>query len=79
MSNLDTFDRIVVARLGQSKRRTSSVPQDIVLAHMWSNLAAAQGNEPARGNRDLFASRMTPDQLAEAQRLAREWKPAAER
>ena len=25
------------------------------------------------------ASQMTPDQIAEAQRLAREWKPKAER
>jgi hypothetical protein len=42
---------------------------------MWWNLAAAQGNEDARKNRDLAARRMTPDQLAEAQRMAREWKP----
>ncbi|MDA2911492.1 sel1 repeat family protein [Nitrospiraceae bacterium AH_259_D15_M11_P09] len=51
------------------------VPQDDVLAQMWVNLAAAQGNELARMIRDLLAEMMTPAQLAEAQRLAREWKP----
>ncbi len=51
------------------------VPQDYVQAHMWLNLAAAQGHEPARKYRDRLAERMTPAQLAEAQRLAREWKP----
>ena len=49
--------------------------QDYVQAHKWFNLAAAQGNLSAAGNRDWLAKKMTPDQLAEAQRLAREWKP----
>ncbi len=51
------------------------VPQDYVKAHLWFNLAAAQGNEDARELRDLWAKKMTPEQIAEAQRLAREWKP----
>ncbi len=55
------------------------VPQDYVLAHMWFNLAGAQGDKKARKDRDLAASHMTPDQIAEAQRLAREWKPKPER
>ena len=54
------------------------IPQDYVLAHMWLNLAAAQGYEEAKKDRDFVASHMTADQLAEAQRLARDWKPAAE-
>ena len=49
------------------------VPRDDVLAYMWFNLAAAQGRENARRGRDRAARRMTPDQLAEAQRMAREW------
>lgn len=53
------------------------VPQDYVLAHMWFNLAAAQGDQNAVKNRDTAAAKMTPAQIAEAQRLAREWKPAA--
>jgi hypothetical protein len=55
------------------------VPQNYVRAHMWFNLAAAQGNQDAAGVRDLFEQDMTPAQLAEAQKLAREWKPKPER
>ena len=52
-----------------------AVPQDHVRALMWFNLAAAQGKEGAASFRDLVARRMTPAQIAEAQKLAREWKP----
>ena len=51
------------------------VAQDYVQAHMWFNLSAAQGNAGAVKNRNLIAAHMTPAQLAEAQRLASEWKP----
>ena len=51
------------------------VPQDYVQAHMWFNLSTARGYEGARRNRDIAAGRITPNQLAEAQRLAREWRP----
>ncbi len=62
--------------LGLMYAKGQGVPQDYVLAHMWTNLAAAQGNADTAENRDTAAKRMTPDQLAEAQCLAREWKPA---
>jgi TPR repeat protein len=55
------------------------VLQDYVLAYMWYNLAAAQGAGVAAKDRDRVAARMTPEQIAEAQRLAREWKPTKER
>jgi TPR repeat protein len=51
------------------------VPQDQVSAYMWFSLSAAQGKEGAATFRDLIARRMTPAQIAEAQKLAREWKP----
>ena len=51
------------------------VPQDDAQAHMWFNLAGARGHEKAREARDAVRARMTPEQVAEAQRLAREWKP----
>ena len=51
------------------------VEQNYVLAHMWYNLAAAQDAGVAAKNRDRVAAKMTPAQIAEAQRLAREWKP----
>ena len=51
------------------------VPQDYVQAHMWSNLAASRfapgsDRDIAVKNRDIVAAKMTPAQIAEAQRLA---------
>jgi len=51
------------------------VTQGYVQAYMWLRLAAVLGHETARKNRDLIEKKMTPEQLAEAKRLAREWKP----
>ena len=48
-------------------------------AQMWFNIASAQGNEKAKQGRDIVASQMTPDQIAEAQRMAREWKAKHQR
>ena len=53
------------------------IPQDYVLAHMWFNLAAAGSNGDRHiNNRKLAADQLTPDDLSEAQRLAREWDAA---
>jgi len=54
------------------------IPQDYVLAHMWANLAASQGGENVVKKRDAIATFMTPQQIAEAQRLARDWKAKGE-
>lgn len=51
------------------------VPQDIVQAYKWYSLAATNGDKPAPQLRDALANQMTPAQIAEAQKLAREWKP----
>ncbi len=56
------------------------VPQDYVQAHMWFNLAAAgspagEVRDKAAMIRNTVAKLMTPAQIAEAQRLAREWNP----
>ncbi len=42
------------------------VPQDLVQAHLWFNLAAAQGSDLVRKNREPAARKMTPVQIAEA-------------
>jgi len=52
------------------------VPEDIVLAYMWWNLAAAQGIESTRSNKDNLQQQMTRAQIAEGQRLTREWLEA---
>ena len=58
------------------------VPQDYVEAHMWFNLAAAQSSAEDRDRRvkarNDVAKRMTAEQIAEAQRRAREWQPTPE-
>ena len=53
----------------------SKVTERLEEAYKWFNLAAAQHDQKARKYRDEAASQMTPDQIAEAQRMAREWKP----
>jgi TPR repeat protein len=68
--------------LGFQYDKGQGVPQDYVQAHMWYNLAAsrfsaseAEHRNKAIKNRDIVARNMTPAQIAEAQKLAREWKP----
>jgi S1-C subfamily serine protease len=51
------------------------VLQDDVLAHMWFNLSALQGNKDAVFNRDVQEKRMSPSQIERAQQLARNWQP----
>lgn len=65
--------------LGVMYLQGHGAPQDYVRAYMWLNLAATRGNQEAAHNRDLLAGRMTSEQIAEAQRLEREWKPRPER
>jgi hypothetical protein len=58
------------------------VPLDNMEAFMWLSLAAAQSSGENRvtyeASRDTVEARMTPDQIAEAQRRAREWRPTIE-
>jgi TPR repeat protein len=78
------------AYLGFMYEFGKGVSRNNVLAHMWVNLAAAHSptdfadyaNRDMYGmtktyadERDELAAKMTPAQIAEAQRLAREWKP----
>ena len=48
---------------------------DRVRAHMWYSLAASSGHRRARFSRNTVANQMTPEQIAEAERLAADWKP----
>ena len=65
--------------LGLMYENGQGVAQDYVRAHMWFNLAASGSSEPARSfsvkERANIEGVMTPAQIAEAQRMAREWKP----
>ena len=60
------------SNLGTMYGKGQGVPMDDVRAHMWFNLAAVKGDAIAVKNRDIIAKRLTPQQMAEAQKLARE-------
>jgi uncharacterized protein len=49
------------------------VPVDLVSAHKWFNLAAAQGNSEAARLRREIADQMSDAEIAAAQRAARDW------
>jgi len=58
------------------------VPEDNVQAHKWFTIAASRfpasekdKRDKAMKNSELLAKKMKPEQVAEAQKLAREWKP----
>jgi uncharacterized protein len=57
--------------LGVMYKEGQGVPRDLVQAHMWFNLAGGNGHEDALRARSLVAKMMSPQQIAEAQRLAR--------
>ena len=58
--------------LGLMYAKGEGVPQDYVHAHLWANIAASGGDKDAVGFRNLIEKEMTPSQIAEAQKLARE-------
>jgi len=68
--------------LGLAYAAGEGVPQSHVMAHMWLNLAVAQfpasdtrHRTSAIRSRDVVANKLSRDQIAEAQKLAREWRP----
>jgi uncharacterized protein len=73
-------------KLGIMYHDGQGLPRDYVQAHMWFNLAASyflasetQDRDEAIKARDFIASKMTPAEIAEAEKLAREWKLQPER
>lgn len=71
-------DAFAMVNLAAMYSYGKGVPRDYVRTHMWTSLAASrlpQGEERdlALGYRAFAESRMTSDQVAEAERLASEW------
>jgi TPR repeat protein len=63
-------------RLGVMYEKGEGIAQDYVASYIWYHLASqTHGLEFARKHRNRVAEKMTSAQIAEAQRLAREWKP----
>ena len=59
--------------LGLAYSTGQGVSVDYVAAHKWFNLAAMKGSEIAKSWRASISSEMDTGQIAEAQKLAREW------
>ena len=62
-----------LSTLGLAYSTGQGVGVDMVAAHKWFNLAAVRGVEAAKNWRNQLATEMTTGQIAEAQKLAREW------
>jgi len=68
----DQYNVRAMYNLGVHYQYARGVSKDLIRAHMWYNLAAANGYDDGGKWRDRLASDMTPAQIAEAQKLARE-------
>ena len=51
------------------------VSQDNNQALLWANIAAANGNKDMIVFRNLLIEEMIPDQISQAEHLAKNWKP----
>lgn len=61
--------------LGAMYGAGKGVKRDYTQAYMWLSLCAAKGDEKCAAQRDLVAQKLSGSKLANAQRMAREWKP----
>ena len=69
----DQGDADAQSLLGLMYGDGTGVLNDNVTAHMWFNIAGANGSKTGADNRVIIEKNMTPAQIAEAQKLAREW------
>ncbi len=60
-------------RVGLVYSTGSGVDLDYVLAHKFFNLAALRGYQDAKVSRKELSEYMSSDEIAEAQKAAREW------
>ncbi len=70
----DQGNALAQFNLGAMYANGEGVRQDYVQAHKWFTLASDQGNENGKKYKDIVATKMTPQQIAQAQELARNWK-----
>lgn len=63
------------AKLGEMYQEAQAGQEDFVQAYMWLQLAAVNAHASSVERRDKLAMKMTYAQIAEAEKLAREWRP----
>jgi TPR repeat protein len=66
-------DADAMFQLGVSYADGLGLEQNMVQAYLWLNRAAIRGSERAVSERDLLEARMTEEEIAEAQRLSKNW------
>lgn len=65
-----------LAWMYSSENATGQIARDGVKAFMWASLAATQDNKKAQDKlKELYAA-LSPAEISEAQKQAREWKAA---
>lgn len=73
VATLDRANGDVFYQLGILYSAGGEIPSDYVSAHKWFNIAAARGNKEALRLRREVAAEMSDEQIASAQRAARDW------
>ena len=59
--------------LGTMHLKGIGIIRDYVTAYMWFHLGEMKGDRAAKSNRKFVEKRMSPEQIAEAKKLVREW------
>jgi len=71
----DQNDPVAQLHLASCYYYGKGVPKNYIECYKWVLLSAAQGNQVARKNTSIVEKKMSPNQIAEGQRLARDFKP----
>jgi uncharacterized protein len=71
----DQENALAQGKLGLMYQLGLGVPQDYALAHMWLNICGSNGNKLCLSLRnDELEKKMSPQQIAKAQAMVRNWK-----
>ncbi len=73
VAKLETANADVFYQLGILYSAGGEIPADYISAHKWFNIAAARGNKDAARLRREVAAEMSENEIATAQRAARDW------
>jgi len=70
--DITSGNAVAQSSLGAMYAEGQGVPKDYIRAHMWWSIATSSGDKGAVKNVDIVARKMTPVQIADAEKLARE-------
>ena len=59
--------------LARSYQKGRGVEQNLIEAYVWNHIALQLGNTDAKFERDEVASKLSPEELATAQKMADVW------